>query len=50
MVKGRVAPPKCLFYVANQALKRSLYSNRTVSTLSLVKNWDLLTIHSYMHN
>ena len=33
MVKGRVAPPKCLFHVANQIEK---YSNRTISTFDLV--------------
>ena len=30
---GSVAPPKCLFHVGAQ--KRSIYSNRAVSTLGL---------------
>ena len=33
MVMWRVAPPKCLYYIATQ-IKRSVYSNRTVSKYS----------------
>ena len=36
MVKGRVAPPKCLFYVATR-IEGPIYSNITVNTLGLVK-------------
>ena len=42
MVKGRAAPPKYLFHVATQ-IENLIYSSRTISTFSLVKNWHLLT-------
>ena len=42
MVKFRVAPPKCLFHAATQT-KSSIYSNKTISTFSLLKNCHLLT-------
>ena len=34
MVKDRLAPPKCLFDVTQ--IKRSIYSDRTASTVGLV--------------
>ena len=49
MIKGRVAPPKCLFHVGtHDQIEKSIYSNRTISTLGLVKNWHLLMPHSYI--
>ena len=44
-MKGRVAPPKYLLHVVTQT-EKSIYSNSTISTFDLVKNWQLLTPHS----
>ena len=48
MIKGIVAPPKCLFHVGTE-IEKDLYTlNRTISTFGLVKNWHLLTPYSYI--
>ena len=43
MIKGRVDPPKCLLHVVTQIEKdRYSYSNKTINTNGLVRNWHLL--------
>ena len=49
MIKGKVAPSKCLFYVVIQ-IKRETYSNKTLRKFNLVKNWHLLTAFNYITN
>ena len=48
MIKDRVAPPKCLFHVTQ--IEKLMYSNRTIITFGLVKDWHLLTPYSYIIN
>ena len=37
MVKDKVAPPKCLVFVGTQSEIIAIQSNRTISTLVLLK-------------
>ena len=45
--KGQGALLKCSCNVATQ-IERSIYSNRTVSTLCLTKNWHFIIAYSYI--